>query len=368
MVGGVAVLGAVLGLLLFPARVSPALLGADAALPPEITVTITGTAGLNGWYRSNVTVDWEVTGETSSTGCDTVTLAADTAGTKLTCSAENNGDETTKSVTIKLDKTAPVAAAAADRLPDANGWYNQPVTVTSSGTDAMSGLASCSSVQYAGPDDATAAVAGSCGDNAGNTAQTSFAFKYDATAPRLRYLRTRPRDHAVQLEWTKSSDTRIVEVVRTPGRGGAAQTVVFRGLAGAFRDRRITVGRAYVYTVTGLDRARNAITRTVQAVATGSLLQPAPGKVVAAGARPTLLWVDVKRASYYNVQLYRNGKILSVWPARHSFHLRKTWRYKGHRYTLKPGVYQWFVWPGFGRVSSASYGRLLGRSRFVVSP
>jgi hypothetical protein len=368
VVGGVGFLGAAVALLLAPARAAPAPLGrADALLPPEIVVTITGQLGSNAWYRSNVTVDWQVTGETSSSGCDTVTLAADTAGTKLTCTAESNGDETTKSVTIKVDKTPPTASAAADRPPDANGWYNQPLTVSSSGADAMSGLGSCSSTAYAGPDDASASVAGSCQDAAGNTKATSLAFRYDATAPKLRYLKTRPRDHAVQLEWTNSGDMRVVNVVRTPGRNGAAQSLVFSGLAHRFRDRRVTVGRAYAYRVSGLDRANNVAERVVTAVATGALLRPAPGKELARNARPKLLWADVKGASYYNVQLYRNGKILSVWPVRHSFQLRREWRYKGRRYRLGPGVYRWFVWPGFGRIAAASYGRLVGQSTFVVS-
>jgi hypothetical protein len=30
-------------------------------------------------------------------------------------------------------------------------------------------------------------------------------------------------------------------------------------------------------------------------------------------------------------------------------------------------VYRWYVWPGFGRISAARYGRLLGSSTFVVA-
>ena len=122
------VLWPVVGLLAFDPH-------AAIVAPPEITVTITGAVGLNGWYTSNVTVDWQVDGETSSSGCDTVTLSADTPGTTITCTAANGGDQTIKSVTIKLDKTAPSAGAAAERPPDSNGWYTQPLTVSSSGQD-----------------------------------------------------------------------------------------------------------------------------------------------------------------------------------------------------------------------------------------
>ncbi len=352
------VLWPVVGLLAFDPRA--------AVAPPEITVTITGAVGLNGWYSSNVTVDWQVDGETSSIGCDTVTLTADTPGTTITCTAANGGDQTIKSVTIKLDKTPPSAAATADRVPDSNGWYTQPLTVSSSGTDGTSGMASCSSAQYSGPDKAGAVVTGSCQDNAGNSAATSLSFKYDATAPTLTGLKTRAGNRTAELVWKKSGDVRTVEVVRTPGRNGAAETLVFRGLASRFRDKRLAVGRKYHYLVTGLDDARNKSERAVDIIATGALLRPRPGQQIAPTGPLTLRWIAVKRASYYNVQVIRNGKILSVWPTRSRFQLRRTWVYKGHRYRLRPGVYHWYVWPGFGRLTAGDYGRLLGRSRFVV--
>ena len=84
---------------------------------------------------------------------------------------------------------------------------------------------------------------------------------------------------------------------------------------------------------------------------------------------PTLAWARAKRASYYNVQLIRAGRrVLSAWPARTSFRLRRTWLYKGRRYRLQPGVYRWYVWPGYGRISAARYApRPLGSSSFVVT-
>lgn len=355
--------------LVFPSALVGLLLFAPSAVatPPEITVTISGTLGLNGWYRSNVTVNWQVGGETSSSGCDTVTLRADTPGTKITCAAENNGDQTIKSVTIRLDKTPPSAAAAAERVPDANGWYNRPLTVSSSGTDATSGLESCSSAQYAGPDNAGAVVVGSCRDIAGNPAGTSLSFKYDATAPTLSGLSTKPGNRSVDIVWRASSDTRVVEVARAPGRNGVAETIVYRGPATTYRDKGLAVGRRYHYRVTGFDEATNKIEQAVDVVATGALLSPVPGQRIASTVPPNLVWTAVKRASYYNLQLIRGHRVLSVWPARPSFQLRRTWLYKGRRYRLRPGVYRWYVWPGFGRISASRYGRLLGSSTFVVS-
>ena len=108
-----------------------------SANPPDITVTIFGTLGANGWYRSNVTVNWTVVGAEVSAGCDAKTLTSDTAGTKITCTATSAGDETTKSVTIKLDKTYPSAAPVPSRLPDANNWYNRPLAAAIPTAQAM---------------------------------------------------------------------------------------------------------------------------------------------------------------------------------------------------------------------------------------
>jgi hypothetical protein len=339
--------------------------GATAA-PPEITVTITGTLGLNGWYRSNVTVGWTVVGADNTTGCNTLTLITDTPGSKLTCTATTiGGDETSKSVTIKLDKTAPAVSAAASRPPDANGWYNHALTVAFSGTDATSGIASCSSAGYEGPDNPSASVAGSCADTAGNATGVSFPFKYDATAPTIFAVITKLGNRSAQVTWRKSSDTQIVEVSRAPGRNGEGESVVYRGTATGFLDTGLAVGRKYEYRVTGIDAAANRSERAVNLVATGPLLSPTPGASVKGPI--TLDWVPVKRASYYNLQIVRGRKVLSIWPAQSSYRLRRTWSFNGRRYRLRPGTYRWYVWPGYGRISASRYGRLLGSSTFVVT-
>lgn len=333
--------------------------------PPEITVSIFGTLGANGWYRSNVTVNWTVLGAETSTGCDAKTLSADTGGTKITCTAVSGGDETIKSVTIKLDKTAPSAAAHADRLPDANGWYNRALTVAFSGTDATSGIATCSSTPYSGPDSVAVVVTGSCHDVAGNVSSGSHAFKYDATAPTLFAVTTRLGNRSAEVAWRKSTDTQIVEVVRSPGRKGQGETVVYRGSETGFRDTALVVGRKYEYRVAGVDAALNRSEQKVELIATGALLSPTPGARVT--NPPRLVWTPRKGASYYNLQLIRGRKVLSAWPVRPNFQLRRTWIYNGRRYRLRPGVYRWYVWPGIGRISAARYGRPLGSSTFVVT-
>jgi hypothetical protein len=173
-------------------------------------------------------------------------------------------------------------------------------------------------------------------------------------------------NRAILLRWPTSSDTQRWQVVRSPGVRRERTTTVYHGTHASFRDRRLRPGKKYRYTVVGYDQAANAASKSLTVTATGALLNPLPGQHVS--SPPRLVWAPVKGASYYNVQLLRAGRpILSVWPRRTSLWLARKWVHKGHRYRLRAGLYQWYVWPGFGKLANARYGRLLGGSSFVVS-
>jgi hypothetical protein len=92
---------------------APAAALSSSVSPPSITLNLSGEAGDNGWYRSNVSVSWTVsdpTGISSSSGCEPRVLTSDTDGTTLTCSASNNARpplSNSVSVTIKIDRTPP---------------------------------------------------------------------------------------------------------------------------------------------------------------------------------------------------------------------------------------------------------------------
>lgn len=160
------------------------------ATAPVITYTITPSTpdGANGWYKSSVTLAWSVTDPESAvtmTGCVDQNITADQLATPYACSATSTGGSSGPvSVTIQRDATPPTDVnGAAARLPDHNGWYNTPVGVMFSGQDATSGIASCTSATFSGPDNAASSAAGSCTDNAGNTANGSLALMYDASGP-----------------------------------------------------------------------------------------------------------------------------------------------------------------------------------------
>jgi hypothetical protein len=167
-----------------------ALDGADTT-PPTIVPTVAGTSGANGWYTSAVSVSWTVADAesaiASTSGCDPVTLSADTAGTAVTCSATNaDGLTATNSVSVKIDATPPAVSGGPVGPPTAKGWYTQPVSVAFGGSDPISGIASCSPTSvYSGPDSKNASVGGSCTNGAGLTAPGVASFKYDASPPAI---------------------------------------------------------------------------------------------------------------------------------------------------------------------------------------
>jgi hypothetical protein len=117
------------------------------AKPPAAVPTISGTAGNNGWYTSNVLVTWSATdsvsGISSSTGCAPTNLTAETAGVTLTCSATNGaGLQTSVSVTVRVDKTPPAISgmpASGCSVWPPNGKMAQVAAVNAA--DTLSGLA-----------------------------------------------------------------------------------------------------------------------------------------------------------------------------------------------------------------------------------
>jgi hypothetical protein len=157
---------------------------------PVITPNISGTLGNNDWYASDVTLTWTVTDPestvTSTDGCDRTDITADQQETTYTCTATSAGGQSSQSVSIKRDATDPTGVTTTlDRGPDHNGWYNAEVGWTTDGDDDTSGIASCDSGTYSGPDGTDLTVSGKCTDNAGNESDIveSEAFDYDATDP-----------------------------------------------------------------------------------------------------------------------------------------------------------------------------------------
>ena len=112
--------------------------------PPVLVPHVQGLLGDGGWYTGDVTVSWDVsdpqTTISTQSGCGTVTVTADTAGTTFTCVATSDGGTSTESVTVRRDATPPslTCMPTPSELWPPNGKLI-PVSVTVDLTDKLSG-------------------------------------------------------------------------------------------------------------------------------------------------------------------------------------------------------------------------------------
>ncbi len=163
----------------------------DKTSPTAVLTVIAGTAGNNGWYTSDVTIQTVGTDSTSSPVTCTANQfqTAETAGTAFNGSCTNNAGLTTLAIplTIKLDKTNPlIAFVNSTPSPNANGWINSDVTVNWSCTDGLSGPVSAAISQTISTEGTNQSATGTCQDLAGNSASdTQSGFNIDKTDPTL---------------------------------------------------------------------------------------------------------------------------------------------------------------------------------------
>ena len=194
------------------------------------------TAGNNGWCKSDDTEQITATdaqpgagvkeihyildggSEIIVTGSSTnVAVTGDLIHTLEFWSVDNVGNVQLphNSKQIKIDKTPPTISVTLDRVPDWNGWYSSAVISQYQATDLTSGVASCDpNKTYSGPDSSSVTgPAGTCTDNAGNSASASASFKYDATPPTVSASLVRDPDsngwynHAVDTKYIGSDLT-----------------------------------------------------------------------------------------------------------------------------------------------------------------
>jgi hypothetical protein len=115
-----------------------------------------------------------------------VTLSANTTGTALTCSATNNaGLSNSASVTIEIDKTAPVIVPTVSGATEVSGWYGGDVSVSWSVADGESGILSSSGCTVTNLTGETTGTTLTCSatNNAGLSSSASLTLRIDKTGP-----------------------------------------------------------------------------------------------------------------------------------------------------------------------------------------
>jgi hypothetical protein len=336
------------------------------ATAPSVSASASRGPDSNGWYNHPVSVAFSGTDATS--GIDSCTSAGyngpDTPSTSVTGTCTDKaGNSASGSFSLQYDASGPSVTVTAGRPPDANGWYNHPLSLNVSGNDGVSGIGSCTGGSYSGPASDGTTMTGSCVDKAGNSASNSISFKYDSTPPTVGAVTAAAGNAIVRLHWKLSDNTSITVARQVKGKKSSDKTV-YHGTGDSFTDTKLTNGVKYQYTLAALDQAGNAAKK--DAVATPlALTVPVQGAKVK--KPPKLAWAKVPGASYYNVQIFfKNRKVLSTWPVKTTLKLSRSWKYNGHKHKLARGRYRWYVWPGYGPRKASKYGKLLGGSAFFV--
>jgi hypothetical protein len=391
--------------LVFLAFVGALALGVSAAeatqpkliVPSAVVVEATGPDG------AVVTFDVQAQnpGGTADVVCDPASGSVFALGTtKVVCTATDPADSSSATASFPVvvrDKTGPDfepppsdVTESIDAATSTKVDYVEPVA-----HDLVDGDvdATCTPAPGALFPLGNTTVTCRAKDSHGNTTAVTFTVDVvdDTPPPPVAGLKTALLGIGVSLAWEapSSSDVVRVELTRRPGLGGAAESMLYHGTAHTFLDRTVRAGTTYKYALVAVDRVGNQSSRALRTVAVPA---PAPKKPAAPekpeaqaqpkpavpslfspanGARitspPLLRWRAVAGAAYYNVQIYRAGiKLLSTWPRTNQLRLQAQWLYNGHTFQLKPGTYQWYVWPGFGPLANAKYGKRLLQATFIV--
>ena len=163
----------------------------DKTKPTVGELVISGTKGDNGWYKSNVTFSVKngsdsMSGHSKTTSSIT-SITKDTTGTKVVVTTKDKaGNTATKTYTVMVDKTAPVAGTLTiSGTKGVGDWYLSDVTLkVNDGSDATSGHNSTTSshTSVTGNTSGTK-VTVTTKDNAGNIATREYTIKIDKNKP-----------------------------------------------------------------------------------------------------------------------------------------------------------------------------------------
>ena len=301
---------------------------------------------------------------------------------------------------VVFDKTAPTSGGAPTAQVLASGQVN---LVWPAAGDALSGVAGyivrrtgggvapaaadggtavCTPAQPGCSDVSAATGTWSYGvfarDGAGNVAligTVANVVVVDKTPPlaptKLTVTRPKSKKSAksvtLTLHWIKPTAADLDRVVvvlnlkRAPV-GPADGKAVYKGLATSAKVRLLP-GQVGYFAIYAYDHSGNySRTPLRKKVSLASLisLRPLSGSDVSLST-PVLTWKAAKGSTYYNVQVFRNGKHVVVgWPSKASYRIPPG--------MLKSGTYVWYVWPAVQHAGgSPTFGKLIGRATFTYT-
>jgi hypothetical protein len=221
----------------------------------QVSVTLTATDDLSGVARTYYALDGGAAATYSGParmprGVHTLTFwSKDAAGNVEDKAAAGH------SVTIKVDDIAPSISGAADRAPNANGWYNAGVAVSFSCSDQQTAIASCSPTTTLNSNGANQSVTGTATDAAGNSATATVApINIDKTSPSIT-----PFNGKTQY---KLGESLVAPTCQASDALSGLSSCSVQGPTGSGPSSANGVGD-FVYTLTAADKAGNSTTQAV---------------------------------------------------------------------------------------------------------
>jgi hypothetical protein len=226
-------------------------------IAPTVAHTLSPTPNADDWNKADVIITFTAKDDDKGSGVVSVTapvtVSTETSGQVVTGTAKDTaGNVGTDTVTVKLDKTSPtITGAITSGTLTASGWYNGPVTVTFTCTDALSGVATCPDSVTLSSNGANTAT-GTVTDKAGNTATANIdGIKIDQEKPTL-----------------TTNNVTVAGGTYTLGTVPAATCVATDSFSGvASCTVAVTGGNSngvgtFTYTATATDKAGNTTTVT----------------------------------------------------------------------------------------------------------
>jgi hypothetical protein len=253
---------------------------------PETSIALAGTAGTEGWYRSDVVATLSATDNPPGCGIGVqqtdyaaggpygpysapFTLSTEGVTTVAYRSTDNDDNvEPEHQQIVKVDKTPPVLSGAPTTPANAYGWYRTNVVVHFEASDPVSGVASVTPDQTLTAEGAGQGVTGHATDHAGNSSSTAVTgINIDKTAPvvAISSPQGRPYDNTepLSIRWTALDSLSGIAATQgtldgvTVANGGAVDLLLLGAgphtVVASAVDKADNVGRAQVTFAVGVD-------------------------------------------------------------------------------------------------------------------
>jgi hypothetical protein len=147
----------------------------------DVTVTLSATDNLSGVDATYYSLD----GAAKQTGSSVVINTEGMHSLTYWSTDKAGNEEPHSTISILIDKTSPTITHSQSPAPNGKGWNNSDVTVTFSCSDALSGVASCTSPETVSSEGLSQPVTGTALDNAGNNANDTATVSVDKTPPTI---------------------------------------------------------------------------------------------------------------------------------------------------------------------------------------